>query len=292
MTLRHIHIFLQVVRCGSMTKGADALGMAQPPVSQAIAELEKHYGTPLFERRGRGVVPTPAGDLLASYVSHVEGLIAEAENRLRDFVGHGDLRIGASRTTGTALLPQACVRFKEMFPQATLQLLVDNTARVVERLEKAELDVALVEGLVENPAIHLEPLSVDRLVLVCGPQHPWAGGQIEARELKGQSFLVREPGSGTREVFAAAMEARGLSWNLAGEIGGVSPLLALVQAGLGLAFLSERTVRDPLSRRMVFEVQVADLEIRRQFSLAIHGNRLVTPALEAFGRAARQAATA
>lgn len=291
MTLRHLKVFLAVFHRQSMTKAAADLGMAQPPVSQAVAELEAHYGTLLFERRGRGVVPTPAGQLLATYASHVTELVDEARTSLRDLTENGDLRVGASQTTGAEILPRACRFFLEEFPRADLRLQVDNTARIAARLQAAELDLALVEGRVDDDRIVLEPLADDELVLVCPPGHPWTlRGRIAAADLDGGRFFVREPGSGTREAFEAALESRGLGWKAAGEIAGTPALLALVSEGLGCAFLSSRAVRDAAARGRVAVVGVEGFEIRRRFSLAIHGSRLVTPALEAFSRAARRAA--
>jgi DNA-binding transcriptional LysR family regulator len=290
MTLRHLNIFLTVCTQGTMTRAAEVLGMAQPPVSQAIAELEAHYGTLLFERRGRSLILTAAGDRLQTYAAHIGALVTEARSSLRDLEEYGHLKVGASKTVGATLLPRVCQRFRGEYPRSELNLVVDNTAVVLEQLRAAELDVAVVEGMVADGQSIAEPLCRDEMVLVCHPGHPWAHGSVEAAALGGQAFFVREPGSGTRETFESTMAARGLVWTKAGDIGGVAAMVALVGAGLGLAYLPERTVRGPLARAEVAPVTVEGLTMARTFHLVTHENKPISPALVSFSRLAREEA--
>jgi DNA-binding transcriptional LysR family regulator len=274
-----------------MTKAADALGMAQPPVSQAVAELERHYGTLLFERRGRKLLLTPAGVRLESYASHIESLVSEAKSTLRALTEDGDLRVGASKTVGTEILPEVCREFRQLFPKSELTILVDNTATILAKLRSAELDVALVEGTVEGGQLFLEPLCDDEMVLVCHPNHRWAGeARIPVSSLEGEAFFVREPGSGTRETFESTMAMLGLNWVKAGEVGGGAAIQALVAAGLGSAFLSTRTIRLALARGEVRAVEVEGLRMVRTFRLAIHESKLMSAALVAFTRVAHKVA--
>jgi DNA-binding transcriptional LysR family regulator len=292
MTLRHFHIFLAVCTRGTMTKAAEALEMAQPPVSQAIGEMERHYGTLLFERRGRKLILTPAGGRLQSYAAHIEALVNEARSTLRALTEEGDLRVGASKTVGTELLPEVCREFRTLFPRSALTVLVDNTATILEKLRSAELDLALVEGTVEGDQLFLEPLCDDEMVLVCPPDHRWAGKtSIPVGALEGEAFFVREPGSGTRETFESTMAARGLNWVKAGEVGGGAAIQALVAAGLGSAFLSTRTIRQALARGEVHRVEVEGLRMVRTFQLAIHESKLLSPALVSFTKAAHRVAS-
>jgi len=286
MTLRHLKLFREVCRQGTMTRAAEALGMAQPPVSQAIAELERHYGTALFERRGRGLVLTEAGRRLQAYADHIAALVDEARAVLRDTEDRGDLRIGASKTVGAEVLPEVCRRYRQAFPDARLELRVDNTSVILEGLRSASLDLALVEGTVTDPQYVVEALCPDELVLLGPPDHP--GGPLRPEDLAGRAFFVREAGSGTRETFEAALASRGLAWTLAGEIGGQAAIVALVEAGLGWAFLSERTAAEPVRQGRVVRVEVEGLRMVRDFQLVTHGNKRMTPALVAFSRVARE----
>ena len=209
MTLRHLKIFITVCDAGSMTAAAKKLYISQPSVSQAISELEAHYHTRLFERLGRKLYITEAGKKLLSYARHILSLTEQAERELNDLNKSGTLRLGASMTIGTYLLNDMIKSFLSIYPDVQILTTVDNTKVIEEMLLSDQLDLALVEGPVHSADIVEETFRKDELVLICSPEHPWAAKkQIEMQELNNCSFIVREEGSGTREIFEIAMASK------------------------------------------------------------------------------------
>jgi len=283
MTLRHFKVFLAACERGSMTAAAEHLRMAQPSVSQCVAELERHYGLALFERIGRSIRITEAGKTLRMYASQILRGVDEAERDLFELQDSGSLRVGASMTVGTALLPSILERFLSTRPRLRLKLKVDNTAAVIEGLQSAELDVGLVEGLSEWPGIVSEAFFEDELRLICSGSHEWARvGSIAAADLGGRAFIVREQGSGTREVFAAAMAEADLEWETSGVVNAAEAIIAMVERGLGISFVSGLIARPAAEAGKIASVKVRGLEIRRKFRIVRHRGKFVTEAMRDF----------
>ena len=283
MTLRHFRIFLAACDAESMTLAAERLGIAQPSVSQCVAELERHYGIALFDRIGRSIRITEAGKTLRIHASQILRSVDEAERGLFELQDGGSLRVGASMTIGTALLPSILGRLLQIRPRLRLKTRVENTAAIIDRLQSGELDLGLVEGSSEWMGIVTQAFYEDELRLICPPDHEWAGlsGMLPAG-LSGKSFIVREEGSGTREVFAAAMAAADLDWEASAVVNSAETTLAMVEKGLGVSFISPLLAEAALSSGRVAEVDLRGLSMRRRFRIARHKNRLVTDAMRDF----------
>lgn len=283
MTLRHLRIFLTVCETGSVTAAAKQLHMTQPPVSQVIRELEKYYGVRLFERFGRKIYLTKAGEELYSYASHILSLSTEAEKRLSDMSKSGILRVGASMTIGTAILPTVIREFFASHPTVQMHAVVDNTATIIKMLYVAKLDIGLVEGIGNWPDIVKVPVYDDELVLVCPPEHEWAGAKsIDAAQLEDQCFVIREEGSGTREVFEAAMKAYGIKWKTVGVFNSAEAIINAVHCGLGLSFISRLAAQNAVATGKVAVVKLSGLDIKRKFNLVYHKNKFFTSVMREF----------
>jgi DNA-binding transcriptional LysR family regulator len=151
MTLRHLQIFLAVVDAGNMTRASEALFIAQPTVSLAIAELEKHYGVKLFDRLSRRLYLTGPGKVLLGYARHVINLLGEMDQAIEVESGSGSLRIGATLTIGTCLLPGFLTSFSDQYPQVRVEASIRNTRDIEQLVIRNELDLALVEGIDHKP---------------------------------------------------------------------------------------------------------------------------------------------
>lgn len=288
MTLRHFRIFVTVCETGSMTAAAKRLHMTQPPVSQAIAEMEEHYGVRLFERFGRRIYITQAGEELLSYATHILNLTNEAEKRLSDLSKGGTLRVGASMTIGTTILPIIIREFSTSRSAVQIHAVVDNTATIIQMLHVAKLDIGLVEGIGDWPDIVKVPIYDDELVLICPPEHEWAGaGRIDATQLQGQRFVVREEGSGTRQVFEAAMTAARIRWEVVGVFNNAEAIVNAVYCGLGFSVISHLAVRNAAAAGKVAVVKLDGLDIKRKFNLVYHKNKFFTSAMREFADCCR-----
>jgi DNA-binding transcriptional LysR family regulator len=289
MTLHHLKIFLAVCDQGSMTGAARVLNMSQPPISQVISDLERHYGARLFERLGRGIAISPAGMELRAYAAHILALADEAAEKLREREQNGPLRIGASMTVGAILLPDLLHDYAAEHPATRFLVTVANSHEILSDMEAARLDVGFIEGGGVPPSIECLPLLEDELVLITKPG--WfnpADFPIPAGRLQDQCFYVREAGSGTRGIFEAAMEGAGIVYRTAGVINEPSAILRLVSLGLGMAFLSRLLVTKPLADGLVDVVPVQSLRVSRQISLVYHRNKFFSPLLNDFIRVTRQ----
>jgi LysR family transcriptional regulator, transcriptional activator of the cysJI operon len=283
MTLRHFTIFLCVCDEKNMTAAARKLYIAQPSVSQAIAELEKYYAVKLFERLGRKLFITAAGQELSHYARHIVNLTREAEDAMREMGNHGILRVGASVTIGTYLLNGLLEEFSRTNPGVKISSIVNNTKILEELLLSDELDIALVEGKVHSPEIVVKPFMDDELVLVCSPSHPLAiKPQITLPVLSNMAFVVREEGSGTRELFEAVMDSRNIKWNMIGVYNNAESIKNSVIAGLGLTVISRMAIEKEITRKELMIIEITDSKFKRQFSIIYHKNKFISPVLQRF----------
>lgn len=283
MTLRHLQIFLAVVDAGNMTRASEALFIAQPTVSLAIAELEKHYGVKLFDRLSRRLYLTGPGKVLLGYARHVINLLGEMDQAIEVESGSGSLRIGATLTIGTCLLPGFLTSFSDQYPQVRVEASIRNTRDIEQLVNRNELDLALVEGSITSKDILAQPFMVDHLVLACGLKHPFFSidRPIPLHALDDQSFIVRELGSGTRELFEHTMALQQIPWKIAWEAINSDAMVQAALNGLGIAVLSSRLITAPLHSGALRAIQVEGLDLVRAFSLVHHKNKYLTPTMQA-----------
>ncbi|WP_346355654.1 LysR family transcriptional regulator [Azotosporobacter soli] len=283
MTFRHLNIFLSVCDLGSMTAAAEKLYVAQPSISQAISELERHYQVKLFERLGRKLFLTAAGERLRTYARHIVHLNQEAAEAMREVSQHGEIRIGASVTVGTYLLSGLVKRFAERHPAVKVTSSVSNTKVIEDGLLEDRIDIGLVEGEVHSPWLLTEPFMEDELVLACAASHDWAKAKsVAAAQLSGEVFFVREAGSGTRELFEMVMAGAGISWRAGGVYNNAETIKAAVSAGLGHTVISRLAVRREAERGELSVVALRGLQFKRTFQLVQHKNKYISPAMESF----------
>lgn len=284
MTLRHMRIFLAVVDSGcNTTRAAEALGMAQPAVSLAIRELETYYGVALFDRIGRRLRITPAGERLREYAARIDTLFEDMEQGMRDWDAFGVLRAGASLTIGSMFLPGYVRDFGAVCPGVQVRALVAPSDELEQKILAGALDIALIEGSVHSGALVSRAYMRDRLTLIASPGSGFAPGQEITREqLAAQRFLLREPGSGTREVFDRAAERAGLSIAPAWEARSTTALINAAAAGLGVAVLPERRVGEAVKSGQVIKIGAQGLDLTRQLYIVYHREKFLTASARRF----------
>ncbi|MBU0927595.1 MAG: LysR family transcriptional regulator [Spirochaetes bacterium] len=290
MTLRHLEVFIAALDEGGVSAAARALSVAQPAVSQTLRELEREYDIVLFERLGRRLSPTSAARSLAEYARRLLALRGDLERGMRAERESPTLRIGASATVGAYRLPEIVARLREARPEIRITARVDNTRAVERLLLNDGLDAGIVEGPILSPGLVSEFIETDELVVIAPPGHALAEkGSIAPADLAGLDFIVREPGSGTRTLFEAAMKAAGIPWEAAWVCSGSDAILGAVAAGLGLAAVPRRAARlaggagSPDAGWAVLETPFLDL--RREFRLVTHADKIQGAALRALREA-------
>ncbi len=284
MTLRHMIIFRTVCEVGyNSTKAAKALNMTQPAVSLAIKELEQYYGVHLFDRIGHRLKITEAGLLFLQYAIHISDLFDDMETGLRDWDSKGILRVGASITIGSQFLPQYVKAFSEKNPGIDVRAYVEQSDRLERRILKNELDCALIEGLPHSSKIISTAYMEDNLCVLCSAGKGWKQGQtISKEEFRRQRFLLREPGSGTREVFDRVTGQAGIHIVPAWEAMSTSALINAVITGLGIAILPQRMIETSLSRGEIITVNVDGLNFMRNFYIIYHKDKFLMPSVKKF----------
>lgn len=285
LNLHFLRVFTAVAESRSFSRAAELLFLSQPAVSKAVRELEQQVGLALLDRSARPVALTEAGAVLLEHARQMfadERAAERALDQMRD-LGAGSLAVGASSTIGIYLLPPAIARFHRRYPRIKLFLDIGNTQQVAEHLRSASLDIAFVEGPVEGEGLDVVPWRPDELAAIAPPEHPLAGGEpVTLERLLEEPFVLREPGSGTREVIELALRARGAALTVPLELGSTEAIKRAVIAGMGLAIVSVATVTTELATGQLRLIPVPELPLDRQLTRLCIVGRPPSPAVRAF----------
>ncbi|MCX5556327.1 LysR family transcriptional regulator [Streptomyces sp. NBC_00038] len=259
-----MELLLAVARLGSLGRAARELGITQPAASGRIRSMERQLGVGLVDRSPRGSRLTDAGALVTDWARRVveaaEAFDAGAQ-ALRDR-RDSRLRVAASMTIAEYLLPGWLIALRAQRPDTAVSLLAGNSATVAERLLAGEADVGFVEGLTVPAGLDSAVIAHDRLIVVTAPTHPWARRRspLSAAELASTPLILREEGSGTRQVLDTALG--GLARPLI-ELSSTTAVKASVVSGAGPAVLSELALGEELSAHRLVSIPLSDVQLRR-----------------------------
>jgi len=283
MTLRHFLIFVTVCECGGITAAAKKLFIAQPSVSLAIAELEKHYNIKLFDRISRKLQITEAGKQLLEYASHIISLHKEIEDRMYNWNNSGTLHLGSSITIGTFLIPDLVKEFNKKFPQIKIKVTIDNSERIVEKVLSGEIDLGLNEGVSNNAQIISEKFMDDELVIVCGKDHPIRKkDKVYLKDLLEYDFILREKGSGVRKLFDSILLIHGISIEPVWTCSSTQAILNAVNQDIGLSALPYRQIERFLDNGDVCQVPLQDAVFKRNLCIIYHRQKYLTDIAKIF----------
>ena len=281
MTLRHLNIFIGVCELLNMTKTAEKLNMTQPAVSQAVAELEDFYSVKLFERLGKKIYLTSAGEKLLNYAIHSVNFSKEMQEKMKEFSSSFSVRIGASITVGSCVLIPLLQELNKRYSDNRVFSMVDNTTKLEKMLLEDKIDIALVEGIVKSEYLTIEEFMEDELVLVVAAQHMFAKLDYVDKEILAQEkFFLREQGSGTRDLFEKVMAENEASWTLAGEFNNSEAIKQAVYKGLGVTVISRRAVCKELKEGLLKIVDISQFDFKRKFKIVYHKNKFLSEALQ------------
>ncbi len=286
MDFKQLESLCKVAELGSFTLAAEALFLSQPTVTAHIQALEKALGTRLFDRLGRRVVLTPAGEVLYQYARKMLALREQAKESLRRLDGlKGDLHLAASTLPGEYLLPRILPFLLREAPSSKISLKVSDSLEAIRTVEQNEAEVGIVGMKKEGDKLQFRPLFKDRIILAAPRSHPFAGQQVEWKELCQEGILTREAGSGTRRVFERALRQKGFNpadLRRTVELGSTTAVKEAIRAGLGIGMISDVALGDELGRT-VLEVRLRGLgEVQRTFYLVTRRGRTLTPLAQRF----------
>lgn len=265
--------FLAVCRNLNYTKAAEELCITQPAVSQHIRHLEEYYGTRLFVSEGKKMVLTEAGRLLQS-----AGLtMRHDEYALKELLSQAgaterSLRMGATMTIGEFVLPSMLSSYMLKASEASVHVTVANTADLLSLIDEGKLDFALVEGYFSRQDYDYQIYSTEKYIPVAGAGYRLRAAndsrKIRTEDLLGEALLIREKGSGTREVLERILEGKNLSvkdFRRLHEINNIQVMKYLVQEGRGITFLYEAAVRRELAQGCLREIPLKDFNVEHDF---------------------------
>ncbi len=279
LTLHQLRTFRAVAEQLSFSAAALELSISQPSVSYQVKELETVLGLPLIDRLGKRVRLTEAGQVLYEYARRTLALLDEAALVMEQMRGieRGTLRVGASTTVGIYVVPLALGGYKKLHPNLAMSLEIGSRDSLQDRLKQCALDVAVLSLHVADPDLVTTPFMEDELVMVVPAGHPLADRRgLTLRDFAGESFLIREPESGTRLAVELAARHAGVDLKVGMELGSNGAIKHAVEAGLGVAVLSSRAVE--LERRGggLVVVDIEGFPIRRPWSI-VHLRRRHLP---------------
>ena len=276
-TLRQIQVFLAVAQHENVTHAARELAMSQSAVSTALKELEQRFDILLFDRIGKRLQLNEQGILLRTKAA---GLIAQAEELQQSLLKHsgvGDLKVGATPAIGNYLAVSIMAKFLSEYPDARVELSVENSAAIAKRVKNLELDIGLIEGELQEPDLEIRSWRGDELVLFCSPTHSLAQKpDLDDLDLLQAEWVIREQGSGTRQAFDRAMSGILSDLELKLELQHTEGIKRAVEAGLGVGCLSRITLDDAFQRGSLIQLKAAHRNWSRKFYFVLRKQKFLS----------------
>ncbi len=290
MTLRQLAVFVAVAQEGTVTRASDAVRLTQSAASMALADLEDALGAPLFDRLGKRLQLNDLGRFLLPQALEILGRCEAFEHAAQGEMQTIDLRLGATLTISDYLMPDLMANFLKYQPQAQLQLQVGNTRQIIESVSQFQLDLGLIEGSCHLPQLQAFPWRDDELAVCCAPSHPLAAlkDNISKNDLQNVDWILREEGSGTREVFDQVMLKDLPNANLRLTLGHNEAILKIVAGGLGVTCVSRLAI-EPLEKDGQLVVLHTPFWIlKRPLFMLVHRQKYKSPGLRAFMQFCRE----
>lgn len=287
MNLYHLRVFQTVAEHEHITRASEELILSQPAVTKIIQSLEHETGLELIERHGRRIVLTHAGHVLHSYARRMFALEREMEEALAALqdVEAGEIKLAANTTTGVYLLPPIVARYRELYPQVSLHIDILNSHEIIEQTVNWTLDFGLVEG---DPStlpsgLHVDVFAQDELVLVVAPDHRWSGlDELSPESLREEELLLREQGSGIREVIEHALLLHRVQVRPLFTLPDNEAIKQMVKSGVGAAIVSALAVQRELISGDLIRIQITGVDLRPQLSLVRRTDKQLSRAAQAF----------
>ncbi|MCB2022905.1 MAG: LysR family transcriptional regulator [Rhizobacter sp.] len=285
VTFRQLRVFNEVARQLSFVRAAEHLHLTPPAVTMQVKELESHVGLPLFERQGRQISLTTAGEYFLLYAKRLIGTLKDADDAMARFKGlqTGTLNIGLV-STAKYFIPHLLVQFRDEHPGVDFQLQVTaNREQLVAMLQNNDVDLAIMGRAPKELATRAEPFAAHPLVFICPPGHPLLADESHSVEaLAPYPFIVRESGSGTRHAMEAFFGEHRFAPRVKMEMSSNETIKQAVMAGMGISFVSLHTVGLELKTGLLHRVEIEGTPVMRTWNVVNLQAKLLSPAAEAF----------
>ena len=277
ITLRQLEVFTEVQKSGSTTQASQQLALSQSAVSASLTDLENQLNVQLFDRVGKRLVTNEHGRLLYPKAIALLEQAGEIEQLFKSDAGA--LRFAASTTIGNYMLPEMLGAYRAVHENTQVELFIANTEEVIKAVLEFRADMGLIEGVCHSPELITEPWLEDELVIFCSPDNPLSQkNNLTLSDLKDVAWVLRERGSGTREVLDQILFNR-----LPGvRVGNSEAVKHAVRFGRGVSCLSRRVIAEQLSNGLLSEVKIAGLTLNRTLFRIYHRQKHISNALNTF----------
>lgn len=283
MTLHHLEIFVAVCHHKTTHAAAEALNISQPAVSKAISDLEKYYQIKAFERINHRLYLTSVGKLLLTYAQNLLDLNEEMEHEIRLKGNMNHIRIGASVSVGTYLVPQYIQKLKEKVDNLTYEVVVNNTSDIESKVDNYQLDIGIVEGHVDNNNLIVKKIEEDELVLVVKATHPLLKKkEIEYSDLEQYPFITREEGSSNRNQLELFLKEQGVQLMMNYTCSSIEAIKQALLYTDGIASLSKMMVEEEIKKGVYRILPFKDMKFQRSIRLIYHKNKYITKTMRMF----------
>lgn len=265
-----ITTFLEVCKYKNLTKAAESLFITQPAVTQQMKALEEYYECKLFSYSGKKLLLTKQGEELYHYAL----AMTVNQKRIKEIVQLGgsrkkQLNFGATLTLGEYVMPPLLTKYLKMYPDTDLLMKVDNTVNLLEQLKSGSIDFALIEGYYEKDEYDVTSLFEDTFIGVCSPNHKFANKTVALADLFGERLIIREIGSGTREVLERALSLYNCSiqdWCHIAQIGNMSAIKEMVENDMGITFMHEAAVSKERKNGSLVKIHIKDFDVKKDYT--------------------------
>ncbi|MBF7096292.1 selenium metabolism-associated LysR family transcriptional regulator [Alkalibacter mobilis] len=287
MDFKYLSCFVMVAQQGSFSKAADLLCLSQPAVSSNIHKLEAELEIILFNRTNKGIKMTPGGILFYRYAMEILNMCERTEQAIKEHKNSiaGFLDLYSSTIPGQYLLPRILKQFAKRYPDVQFSIRHKDSREVVDHVLSGNINIGFVGAKYDCSLLEYIDFYHDRLVMIASPEKKFCQPKLDFNSLKGEAFILREEGSGTRLLVENALKKKGLDWSIFKNktiSDSMETIVKMVELNMGLSFISEVAVDRHVKMGLLQKYDISDLDLTRCFSLVYCKNRCLSPTEERF----------
>lgn len=278
MNFRKLNIFYETANSLNMTEVGKRLYISQPSVSQAIKEMEKELGVSLFDRIGKKLYLTYEGEVYLKYVKRILNLYDEVKITLENSRTNinGKIRVGASTTIGVYVLPEIVKHFLTKNSDVEISIVIENTTAIEKMIIDNTVDIAFVEGKIKCTEVIDDQIISDRLIFI-------KSKDTNLYNNKKLPLIMREEGSGTRDIVESTLRINQIDYNILMELGSTEAILKVVEVGLGVACVPYICAQEKIKQGLLEELKIEGIDnIKRDFKLIYHQDKFLSNTMNAF----------
>ena len=280
ITLRQMQIFLNVVSSGHLTNVAKDMKLSQSAISMSIKELENILGRPVFDRINKKLVLNEVGRAFYKEIDPIYKKLSDIEYEFKNSENKGMIRVGASTTIVDYLMPSIICSYMSSYPDVKITLKEGNTKEITQMIKDGSIDVGFVEGFVSGSEIIKEKIGVDELVVVTADKNLCKSCYID--ELAEKRWVLREEGSGTREVFLNYIKEKVDDLNIFFELGHTESIKSILMNRECLTCISKISVENEIKEGKLYQVDVKNFDCKRDFLMIYHKDKYHSTLFEKF----------